>query len=37
MFAELQTLFHAFRVVYTVRELDSYGKHGQNFKNSLEV
>ncbi len=25
-------LFHAFRVVYTVKELDSHAKHGQSFK-----
>ncbi len=25
-------LFHAFRVVYTVKELDSHAKHGQGFK-----
>ncbi len=25
-------LFHSFRVVYTVKELDSYAKHGQSFK-----
>ncbi len=24
--------FHAFRVVYTVKELDSHAMHGQNFK-----
>ncbi len=23
-------LFHAFRVVYTVKELDSHAKHGQS-------
>ncbi len=23
---------HAFRVVYTVKELDSHAKHGQSFK-----
>ncbi len=25
-------LFHAFRFVYTVKELDSHVKHGQSFK-----
>ncbi len=25
-------LFHAFRVVYTVEELDYHAKHGQSFK-----
>ncbi len=25
-------LFHAFRVVYTVKELDSHAKHGQSKK-----
>ncbi len=25
-------LFHAFRVVYTVKELDSHAKLGQSFK-----
>ncbi len=30
-------LFHAFRVVYTVKELDSRAKHGQRFKNNLDV
>ncbi len=25
-------LFHAFKVVYTVKELDSHAKHGQSFK-----
>ncbi len=25
-------LFHAFRVVYTVNELDSHAKHGQSFR-----
>ncbi len=25
-------LFHAFRVVYTVKELDSHAKHGKSFK-----
>ncbi len=25
-------LFHAFRVVYAVKELDSHSKHGQSFK-----
>ncbi len=25
-------LFHAFRVVYTIKELDSHAKHGQSFK-----
>ncbi len=24
--------FHAFRVVYTVKELDTHAKHGQSFK-----
>ncbi len=28
-------LFHAFRVVYTVKELDSHAKHGQSFKNKF--
>ncbi len=27
-----EMLFHAFRVVYTVKELDSHAKHGQSFK-----
>ncbi len=26
-------LFHAFRVVYTVKEFDSHAKHGQSLKN----
>ncbi len=26
-------LFRAFRVVYTVKGLDSHAKHGQSFKN----
>ncbi len=30
-------LFRAFRVIYTVKELDSHAKHGQNFKNYLKV
>ncbi len=31
-------LFHAFRVVYTVKELDSHAKHGQSFqKKNLDV
>ncbi len=25
-------LFHAFRVVYTVKEFDSHAKHGQSLK-----
>ncbi len=25
-------LFHAFGVVYTVKEFDSHAKHGQSFK-----
>ncbi len=25
-------LFHAFRVIYTVKELDSHAKYGQSFK-----
>ncbi len=25
-------LFHAFRVVYTLKELDYHAKHGQSFK-----
>ncbi len=25
-------LFRAFRVIYTVKELDSHAKHGQSFK-----
>ncbi len=29
-------LFHAFRVVYTVKELDSHAKHGQSFKIQFE-
>ncbi len=28
-------LFHAFRVDYTVKELDSHAKHGQSFKKRL--
>ncbi len=28
--------FHAFRVVYTVKELDSHAKHGQSLKNFFE-
>ncbi len=28
-------LFHAFRVVYTVKELDSHAKHGQSFKKNF--
>ncbi len=28
-------LFHAFRVVYTVKELDSHAKHGQSFKKKI--
>ncbi len=28
-------LFHAFRVVYTVKELDSHAKHGQSFKKTF--
>ncbi len=28
-------LFHAFRVVYTVKELDSHAKHGQNKKKQI--
>ncbi len=28
----LTQLFHAFRVVYTVKELDSHAKHGHSFK-----
>ncbi len=27
--------FHAFRVIYTVKELDSHAKHGQSFKKRL--
>ncbi len=30
-------LFHAFRVIYTVKELDSRAKHGQSFKNDLDL
>ncbi len=30
-------LFRPFRVIYTVKELDSHAKHGQSFKNNLEV
>ncbi len=29
--------FHAFRVVYTVKELDSYAKHWQSFKNKKRI
>ncbi len=28
-------LFHAFRVVYTGKELDSHAKHGQSFKKRI--
>ncbi len=28
-------LFHAFRVVYTIKELDSHAKHGQSFKKQV--
>ncbi len=28
-------LFHAFRVVYTVKELDSHAKHGQSLKKKI--
>ncbi len=28
-------LFHAFRVVYTVKELDSHAKHGQSLKKNV--
>ncbi len=28
-------LFHAFRVVYTVKEFDSHAKHGQSFKKKI--
>ncbi len=28
-------LFHAFRVVYTVKELDSHAKHGQSLKKKM--
>ncbi len=28
-------LFHAFRVVYTVKELDSHAKHGKSLKKKL--
>ncbi len=28
-------LFHAFRVVYTGKELDSHAKHGQSFKKKI--
>ncbi len=28
-------LFHAFRVVYTVKEFDSHAKHGQSFKKRI--
>ena len=28
-------LFHAYWVFYTVKELDSHGKHGQSFKNKV--
>ncbi len=27
--------FHALRVVYTVKELDSHAKHGQSFKKTF--
>ncbi len=30
-------LFHAFRVVYTVKELDFHAKHGQSFKKNFRV
>lgn len=30
-------LFNAFSVIYTVKELDSHAKHGQSFKNNLDV
>ncbi len=30
-------LFHAFRVVYAVKELDSHAKHGQSFKKQFGV
>ncbi len=30
-------LFHAFRVVYTGKELDSHAKHGQSLKKKLAV
>ncbi len=30
-------LFHAFRVVYTVKELDSHAKHGQSLKKKLDI
>ncbi len=30
-------LFHAFRVVYTVKELDSHAKHGQSFKKTFWI
>ncbi len=29
-------LFHALRVVYTVKELDSHAKHGQSFKKKFD-
>ncbi len=29
-------LLHAFRVVYTVKELDSHAKHGQSFEKQFE-
>ncbi len=32
VFPESTMLFHAFRVVYTVKELDSHAKHGQSLK-----
>ncbi len=28
-------LFHAFRVVYTLKELDSHAKHGQSLKKKI--
>ncbi len=28
-------LFHAFLLIYTVNELDSYAKHGQNLKKQI--
>ncbi len=30
-------LFHAFRVVYTVKERDSHAKHGQSFRKKFEL
>ncbi len=30
-------LFHACWVIYTVKELDSRAKHGQSFKNDLDL